>query len=332
MAFEAGQTVGPYELLDLFRISGRNLSYKVRNTLAKRTEVLKVLPKEFRADTEGVERFTREMRVHAGLSHPNIADFYNAMELEGELVMTSEWLEGMSLEDKLGTGPIPIDSAVSYALQILSALAYAHEKGVIHRNISPHNIVITGDGSVKLAGFELAKTSTDAQLTQQGEVLSLMNYISPEQVKGVLTLDSRSDIYSLGAVLYELVTGVSVFDLPSKFEVMQAHVEKQPTPPRELRQESPEELDRAILKALAKEPSQRFQSAAEFREALEKTQARPGGLGSKTENTSNRGRAWLSPAAHRGSEPKRLVKIAFMTCLIAIGAFVVLIVLVDALT
>ena len=253
------------------------------------------------------------------------------MELEGELAMTSEWLEGMSLEDKLAAGPLPIESAVGYALQVLSALTYAHEKGVIHRNVSPANIVITGDGSVKLAGFELAKTSTDAQLTVQGAVLSLMSYISPEQVKGSLTLDSRSDIYSLGAVLYELVTGVNVFDFPSKFEVMQAHVQKQPIPPRELRRELPEELNRAILKALAKEPSQRFQSAAEFRKALE-AQAMPGDLGSVTGDAANPGRARLSPAAHRSSGLKQLVKVAIITCLIAIGAFVVLILLFDVLT
>ena len=158
-----------------------------------------------------------------------------------------------------------------------------------------------------------------------------MSYISPEQVKGVLTLDSRSDIYSLGAVLYELVTGVNVFDFPSKFEVMQAHVQKQPIPPRELRRELPEELNRAILKALAKEPSQRFQSAAEFRKALE-AQARPGDLGSVTGDAANPGRARLSPAAHRSSGLKQLVKVAIITCLIAIGAFVVLILLFDVLT
>lgn len=332
MAFEVGQTVGPYELLELVRISGPNLTYKVCNTLAKRTEVLKVLPKEYRADTEGLERFKREVRVHAQLSHPNIADFYNAMELEGELVMTSEWLEGTSLEDMLETERLPIALVVSHAVQVLSALEYAHEKGVIHRNLSPRNIIIAGDGSVKLAGFELAKTSRDAQLTAEGSVVGSVNYICPEQAKGTLTLDTRSDIYSLGAVLYESVTGAHVFDFPSKFEVMQAHVQKQPAPPRELRRDLPEELNRAILKALAKEPSQRFQSAAEFRKTLEQYETRRSGHGTRTEDSAKRRRTGLSLAAHRRSERKRLAKVALMTCLIAIGAFVVVILLVDVLS
>ena len=270
MAFEIGETVGGYEFLEVLKTSGRGLSYKVRNALAQRFEVLKVLPKELREDHERVQRFLREVQIHARLVHPNIVSFYHATEMNGQLVMTTELVEGTTLEERLRAGPVPIKTAIDYGLQALSALAYAHEKGVVHRNIAPASMIITPGGALKLAEFELAKTAADPRLTMTGVVIGCMDYISPEQVKGAARPDPRSDVYSLGAVLYELVTGKKLFSFKSQFEVMQAHVQQDPTAPREIRADLPEELDWAIRTALAKEPSRRFQSAKEFRGALER--------------------------------------------------------------
>ena len=275
MAFQIGETVGSYEVLEVLSTSGRGVSYKVRNTLAQRFEVLKVLPKELREDHERVERFLREVKIHAHLVHPNIVSFYHAMEMNGQLVMTTELVEGATLKERLRAGPAPIKTAIDYGLQALSALACAHENGVVHRNIAPASMIITPSGTLRLTEFELAKTATDPRLTMTGVVIGCMDYISPEQVKGASRPDPRTDVYSLGAVLYELVTGKKLFSFKSQFEVMQAQVQQDPTAPREIRADLPEELDWAIRTALAKEPSRRFQNAKEFRDALKRV-APPG--------------------------------------------------------
>jgi serine/threonine-protein kinase len=163
---------------------------------------------------------------------------------------------------------MPVDEAVLCMSEVLSALSHAHEHGVIHREISPANILIGTDGAVKLTGFGLAKASTDPQLTQAGMVMGWIEYMSPEQVKGAAALDARTDVYSAGAVLYEMVTGQIPFICKTQFDVMAAHVNTPPPPPIGMRPDLPAELNQIILKALAKDPSQRFQSAEEFRDAL----------------------------------------------------------------
>ena len=173
MAFQIGETVGSYEVLQVLSTSGRGVSYKVRNTLAQRFEVLKVLPKELREDHERVQRFLREVQIHARLVHPNIVSFYNAMEMNGQLVMTTELVEGPTLEERLRAGPAPINTAIDYGLQALSALAHAHENGVVHRNIAPASMIITSNGTLKLTEFELAKTATDGDERAVGHARGL---------------------------------------------------------------------------------------------------------------------------------------------------------------
>lgn len=269
MKFDVGQTIGDYELIDILESSKSGVAFKVRNTLAQRFEVLRILPPNLHSDPEKVERFLREIKVHARIIHPNIVTFYNAARIDNDLIMTTELVEGVPLAQRLEVGPIPWKDAVGFACQLLAGLACAHEHGVVHRDIAPANIIVTPEGAIKLTGFGLAKSAGDPQLTQAGAVMGSLHYISPEQVKGVSALDARADIYSCGVVLYEMVTGCKPFDARSQFEVMAAHVTAVPKRPREIVLDVPTELEAIILHAMAKDPSQRFQTAGEFRQHLE---------------------------------------------------------------
>jgi serine/threonine protein kinase len=275
MGFELGQRAGDYEILDVLERSKTGLSYRVRNVLAQRFEALKVLPASLQEDNERVERFVREIKVHARLTHPNIVTFYHAALLEGQLIMTTELVEGSTLAQRLESRPAPLPQVLDWTVQVLAALGYAHEHGVVHREITPEHIIITAEGAVKLGGFGLAKSARDPQLTQAGAVLGSLRYISPEQVKGSTSLDGRADLYSLGVVLYQAVTGRLPFESKSQFDVMLAHVNEAPQPPAELAPGLPPELNRVILKSLAKDPAERFQSAVEFQNALGATNLLP---------------------------------------------------------
>jgi len=275
MAFEIGQKAGPYEFVGAQENSRTGCAYKVRNTVADRFELLRILPSELQENREERERFLREIRVHARLSHPNIVSFHTATELDGQAVMTSEFFEGTTLEKRLEAGPMPEQEAIACISRVLAALSYAHEHGVVHREVSPPNILLGPDGAVKLTGFGLAKSASDPQLTCAGMVMGWLEYMSPEQVKGAATLDSRTDIYSAGAVLYEMVTGQIPFVRENQFDLMMAHVTAQPPSPLGLKPDLSMELSHIIIKALAKEPAERFQTAAQFHEALERLGAAP---------------------------------------------------------
>jgi serine/threonine-protein kinase len=272
VSFEIGQTVGGYEFIDVLERSKAGVTYKVRNTLLQRFEALKVLPTSWHDDQERVERFLREMKVHARLLHPNIVAFYSAAQLEGQMVMTTELVEGLTLQQMLEGVPLAVADAARYMGQALSALEYAHQQGVVHRGITPSHILITPGGTVKLTGFELAKAVNGLQLTQVGTVMGSLQYISPEQVKGAPDIDGRADLYSLGVVFYQAVTGRLPFESTSQFDLMLAHVNKPPQPPGDVRPDLPPQLNEVILRALAKEPLDRYQTAQEFREALERVQ------------------------------------------------------------
>jgi serine/threonine-protein kinase len=249
--------------------SDKGVTYKAHNNLARRFEILKVLPAELQSDGKGMEHMLREARVHSRLNHPNIAAFYTAIEMEGRLVICSEFVRGMTVESRRKVGAIPIKLAVDYVRQVLAGLDHAHKNGVVHRNLSPSNMIITDNGVVKLSGFDLAKGASDPNLTVPGSVVGSVDYISPEQIMGSGTIDGRADIYGMGAVLYELLTQRKMFPQASKFGVMTDHVQTIPEPPSKLRAEISAELDQAVLKAVAKEPPQRFQTAGEMSAALE---------------------------------------------------------------
>jgi len=297
MAMTLGQTVGDYEIIDILESSREGVTYKVRNVLVERLEVLRVLPKTLQDDQDMVTRFLREAKIHARISHPNIVAFYHATQLDGQLVMTSELVEGTTLERRLELGPIPAAEALGYVSQVLSALGSAHALGLVHRDVTPSNIILTPDGNVKLTGFGFAKAMADPQLTQPGTVIGRLDYISPEQVKGVRTLDGRTDIYSLGVVLYEAVTGSNPFPRKSQFETMLAHVNEQPPAPNSVNPELPVELSEIILTAMAKDPENRFQSADQFRLRLDRLLGIPQPTGESAAEPLQQNEAVVTQAA-----------------------------------
>ncbi len=255
--------------------------YEVENEVADRREILKLLPRGFEQDRRRVERFLREAKIHSHLSHPHIAEFYSGLQLDGQLVMTMEAVDGISLEQRLAEGPITMLEAVDVARLALDALDYAHQQKVVHREITPGNLLLTPKGGLKIVNFGLAKQSADPALTQPGTVIGSVHYMSPEQVKGVAEIDGRSDVYSMGVVLYEALTGAKPFDSRSQFDIIQAHVMQPPPPPADLRADLPRPLAEAVLKALEKFPEQRYQSAAEFREQLAEVRPLLGDIASR---------------------------------------------------
>ena len=271
MSYKPGSVIGDYVVVATVGAGGMGSVYKVQHVITQRIEAIKLLS-SVRTDPEQEQRFIREMQVQARLHHPNIAAVYNAFRYYDEFFLVLEFVDGESLESVLARGRLTLATSLHYARQALFALGYAHAHGVVHRDIAPSNIIITPDGAVKLTDFGLAKTATDVRLTHSGAPLGSPWYMSPEQVRGNATLDARSDIYSLGAVLYEMATGTKPFDMASTFDVMRAQVETPPMPPLGRAPDLPQALNDIILAALAKDPSARFQSAEQFYAALESLQ------------------------------------------------------------
>lgn len=265
---KVGSRIGDYEILDIIQSSKKEVVYKVNNTAAKRIETMKVLSESSQKDMESLERFMREIRLHAKLQHPNIVAFYNATQLNGVAVMTMEFVEGVTLEEKLGHGPIPLPKAVAWLTQVLAALEHAHTNQILHREVTPEHIIILPDDTVKLGGFGLAKAKGDLSLTQVGTTLGAVAYMSPEQVKGRADIDFRTDIYSAGLVFWETVAGRKPFQTASDFEMMLAHVQRDIPLIASVNRSLPAALDQVLQKALAKNPAERFPTAHSFAMAL----------------------------------------------------------------
>jgi serine/threonine-protein kinase len=268
MNLDIGGTIGDYQIIGILGAGGMGKVYKVRNVISDRIEALKVLLPDLAHEPELADRFIREIKVQASLEHPNIAALHTALRVENQLLMLMEFVEGVTLDHKLKAGPLPVGEAVEYIAQVLSALGYAHQHGVIHRDIKPANMMLTPQGVVKLMDFGIAKAATDRKLTMTGTTMGSLYYMSPEQIKGATTLDSRSDLYSVGVTLYELVTGRRPFDGDSQFAIMSAHLDKNPVAPITIDPRLPAELNDIILLSVGKEPTTRFQTAEAFRNAL----------------------------------------------------------------
>jgi serine/threonine-protein kinase len=278
MSFELGRTYSGYEFLEVANQTGTTVAYRVRNTLADRLELLHVLPQTVEDDPQRRERFMREMRLRARLLHPNIPGFLNATELNGHLVLTTELIEGRPLSEKLKAGPLPFGEACGIGEQILSALACAHEFEIVHRDISPDTVWITPQGTVGISNFGMAKGLSSPKLTQAGAIFGNAAYISPEQARGDVEVDCRSDIYSTGALLFHMLCGRPPFTATSEFELMVAQVKETPQPPSYYHAAVPWALDAVVLKALAKAPAGRYSTCEEFAGALVVARQAPPGL------------------------------------------------------
>lgn len=271
MLFKAGDRIGEYEVLCPLGAGGMGSVYKVRHAISQRVEALKVILPNASATPVIEERFLREIRLQAKLEHPHIAALLNAFRINDELVMVMEFVEGVSLRDKLQAPGITLAQAQEYAAQLLDALAYAHSHGVIHRDIKPSNVMIAPHGTAKLLDFGLATSGQDIELTQPGTLVGSPFYMSPEQARGE-HVDARSDVYSMGAMLYEMTAGRPPFEsggAGGAYAVISAHLHQVPQSPAEVNPDVPAELARIILRALAKKPAERFQAADDFFRALQ---------------------------------------------------------------
>ncbi len=269
---------GDYEILGVLGTGGMGKVYKVRNVLSDRNEAMKVLLPNLADQKELADRFLREIKVLASLNHPNIAALRTALMIDNQLVMIMEFVEGTTLAAHLEQEAITWGDAMNYIDQVLAALSYAHKQNVIHRDIKPANMMLTPSGAIKLMDFGIARSGSDLGLTVTGTTVGSLAYMSPEQVKCEPT-DARSDLYSVGVSLYEMVTGQKPFKGDSNFSIMQAHLQQTPRPPIEIKTDLPESLNQIILIAMSKEPARRFQSADAFRSELKDVAASLGRKG-----------------------------------------------------
>jgi serine/threonine-protein kinase len=234
-----------------------------------RRVAIKILNNRHANDVQFIERFRREAKNAAALNHPNIVSIYDRGEAEDTYYIAMEYLDGRSLKELIvGRGPAPVNVGVEYARQILSALRFAHRHGIVHRDIKPHNVLVDREGRVKVTDFGIARAGT-SQMTEAGSIVGTAQYLSPEQARGG-EVDQRSDLYSLGIVLYELLTGQTPFDGDTPVEIAMKHLSATPRPPSQIRRDVPRDLDMVVMRALAKDPEARYQSADEMEADLER--------------------------------------------------------------
>ena len=277
MPASPGTRFGPYEIVRPLGAGGMGEVYEARDTRLDRSVALKILPAALAADEVARARFDREARAIAALNHPNICALHDIGDAEGQGFLVMERLEGETLQERLQRGALPIEQTIEFGIALADALDAAHGRGLIHRDLKPANVFITTRGVVKILDFGLAKSvldsdadvtrSVDESLTSTGTTLGTVAYMSPEQLRGE-PLDVRSDLFSFGLVLYEMATGERAFDGATIVVAAAGILSQQPHAPRKLRADLPARLDQAILRALEKDRSLRYQSAADLRADL----------------------------------------------------------------
>ena len=283
MILQAGARLGPYEIVSPLGAGGMGEVYKARDTRLDRTVAIKVLPASLAADPVFRDRFDREARTISSLDHSNICILYDVGREAGVDYLVMQFLDGETLADRLARGPLPVAQAVEYAGQMAMALDRAHRAGIVHRDLKPGNVMLTRSGpgsslAVKLLDFGLAKSpmveparaadvTAATPLTGQGTIIGTLQYMAPEQLEG-RDVDARTDLFALGSILYEMLTGKRAFEAVSQAGVMAAILEKEPPPVSVVQPLTPPGLDRIVDRCLAKDPDARWQSAADLAAAL----------------------------------------------------------------
>jgi eukaryotic-like serine/threonine-protein kinase len=257
--YEVDKPLGRGGMAQVFRGTDRVLG---------RTVAIKILDQKYRDDVKFVTRFRREAQSAAGISHPNVVSIFDTGSEDGVHYIVMEYVDGETLDDVLAREKkLPAHRAVAIAEPVARALHAAHQKGMVHRDVKPGNIMIDRSGTVKVVDFGIARAAADDTLTQTGIVLGTAAYLSPEQAQGV-AVDPRSDVYSLGCVLYEMLTGRKPFTGDSALAIAYKHVREQPAAPSRVNPDVPPELEAVVMTAMAKDPDQRFSSGGAMREAL----------------------------------------------------------------
>src|SRR5467141_3570860 len=280
MPLAPGTQLGPYEIIAPLGAGGMGEVYRARDTRLERTVAIKILPAQFSSDPVRKQRFEREAKTISSLNHPHICMLFDVGHQDGIDYLVMECVEGETLAKRLEKGALPLEQVLKIGAQIADALDKAHRSGVVHRDLKPGNVMLTTTGA-KLLDFGLAKPAVppagvatltgavtqSSPMTGQGTIVGTFQYMSPEQVEGK-ELDGRSDIFSLGAVLHEMVTGKRAFEGKSQLSVASAILEKEPEPISATKPMTPPALDHAIKKCLAKLPDERWQSASDLASEL----------------------------------------------------------------
>ncbi len=308
-----GKTISHYKILSKLGEGGMGVVYKAEDTKLDRFVALKFLPAHMSQDAENKKRFIHEAKAASALDHANICTIYEIDETEdGQMFIAMACYEGESLKDRIESGPLPIDEALEIAIHTARGLAKAHSKEIVHRDIKPANILLTEDGVVKIVDFGLAKLAGRTQLTKEGTSMGTVAYMSPEQTQGI-AVDHRTDIWALGALIYEMVSGRQPFEGDYEQAVMYSIMNEAPEPITGLRTGVPMELERIINKALAKDPKERYQYIDEKLVDLQSLQK---------QNESGGGKTKVQPAGMKSGPKKRLYlySAVFLVSILAIFA------------
>src|SRR5271165_3458470 len=280
MALTPGTKIDGYEVFGPLGAGGMGEVYRARDATLKRDVAIKVLPEYWSRDPERLRRFEQEAQATAALNHPNIVSIFHVGQYDGSPYIVTELLQGETLRERLRKGPMRLREVLDYGVELARGLAAAHDAGIIHRDLKPENIWMTKDGRIKILDFGLAKldpskaASTDAETvsldpqSHPGQVLGTVGYMSPEQVRGQVA-DARSDIFAVGVILYEMLTGKAAFRKATSADTMSAILNEDPPAVSQIAPSVPPGLQRVVTRCLAKNPTQRIQHASDLEFALE---------------------------------------------------------------